>query len=442
MISVFKTSRTDTGSRPTPGIHSLLRRLAALTAIPGLLFLAACGGGNSTTTATTGGSPGITSIKHIVFLVRENRSFDNYFGLYPGADGASTGTLSTGQVIALSHEPDAIPTDIDHSWNAALTAIDGGKMDGFDKNTGCTDSAHICYSQFQESDIPNYWAYAQNFTLADHMYSSLTGPSFPNHLYTVAAQSAGAISNPFISGSPGTPEPNWGCDADTDSAVTVLNPTTDVMSDVYPCFDIQTLVDLLGPANISWKYYAPPKGSSGYLWSTLDGIKHIRDSSLWTTNVVSDTQFVSDAQAGDLPDVSWLVTAAEQSDHPPSSVCAGENWVVQQLNAVMQGPEWGSTAVFVTWDDFGGFYDHVPPPTVDAFGLGPRVPLIIISPYARKGYISHTQYEFSSFLRFVEERYSLGNLGQRDVSANDMLDSFDFTQAPLAPVVLQQRTCP
>src|SRR5262249_26441420 len=176
-------------------------------------------------------------------------------------------------------------------------------------------------------------------------------------------------------------------------------------------------------------------------WSALDAIKHIRETPLWTEHVVNDDTFVADARDGKLPAVSWLVTG-DGSEHPPLSVCAGENWTVEQLNAIMQGPDWSTTAVFLTWDDFGGFYDHVPPPVIGNSSLGPRVPLLIISPYARKGYISHTQYEFSSFLRFAEERYHLRALTDRDSKANDMVDSFDFQQQPLQTLILHERSCP
>ena len=162
---------------------------------------------------------------------------------------------------------------------------------------------------------------------------------------------------------------------------------------------------------------------------------------MWGEHVVSDAQFAEDAKNGNLPAVSWLVTG-EANEHPPRSVCKGENWTVRQLNALMQGPDWSSTAVFITWDDFGGFYDHVPPPSVSTYGLGPRVPLIIISPYAKKGYVSHMQYEFSSFLKFAETRFGLLPLGNRDLRANDMLDSFDFDQQPQQSLVLEEHSCP
>ena len=376
--------------------------------------------------------PGLANIEHIVFIVKENRTFDNYFGTFPGADGATTGTISTGEVIDLGHTPDRTPRDIDHSFNGAVRAIDNGAMDRFDMLNGCADL--LCMTQLTEDDIPNYFALARYFTLADAMFSSLTGPSFPNHLYTIAGQSGRAISNPSNSSG------RWGCDSPANSRTMLLNDDG-TRSNVFPCFDFPTLADSLDAAGISWRYYAPNPGQSGYIWSAYNGINHIRFGDDWA-NVVPPTQFVTDALSGNLPAVSWIVVGSGLSEHPPASSCLGENWTVQQLNAVMQGPDWNSTAVFLTWDDFGGFYDHVAPPVPDIFGFGPRVPLLIISPYAISGAISHTVYEFSSLLKFAEQRFGLDPLTDRDAQANDMLDSFDFSQDPLPPLILDQRTCP
>ena len=374
---------------------------------------------------------GLHRIEHIVFIVKENRTFDNYFGTFPGADGATCGEIHTGQTIPLSRQPDRLGHDIGHSFNDAVTAINGGLMNQFDLISGGGDLSG--YSQYLEEDIPNYWAYARYFTLADAMFSSLTGPSFPNHLYTVGAQSGGAINNPSSGGV-------WGCDSPVGATVQVMDDQGHITR-VYPCFDFTTLADRLEEAGISWKYYAPGMGQSGYIWSAFDAIDQIRNTPLWDEKVVSDTQFEADALNGDLPAVSWLVTGSGKSEHPPSSTCMGENWTVQQLNAVMQGPLWRSTAVFLTWDDFGGFYDHVPPRHVDGFGLGPRVPFLIISPYAKHGHISHTEYEFSSVLKFIEERFGLAPLTERDSLANDLLDSFDFHRRPLRPLILEPRNC-
>jgi phospholipase C len=389
----------------------------------------------------TGAAQGMGVIQHIVFMIKENRTFDNYFGTFPGADGATSCTVSTGQTIPLGHTPDQV-RDMGHNWGDAVLAMDGGKMDKFDLvQWGNINGDYMSCSQYVQTDLPNYWTYAQTFTLADHFFSSLQGPSFPNHLYTVAAQSNGVISDNY---NPTTADPNYGCDARTGTTVQVLNPNG-TFSFVKPCFTITTLADLLQNAGVSWLYYAPGEGQSGYLWNTLDAISQIRNGPLWTTNDVPYTQFITDAQNGTLPAFSWLVQPGNVSEHPPSSLCAGENWSVQQLNAVMQGPDWNSTVVFLTWDDFGGFFDHVGPPVVDAFGLGPRVPFIVISPYALANHISSTQYEFSSVLKFVEERFNLPNLGQRDANPNlsDLTDTFDFTQTPLPPLVLTPRDpCP
>ena len=381
----------------------------------------------------------ITAIHHIIFIVKENRSFDNYFGQYPGANGATSGTLSTGQVMPLEHTPDQV-VDMGHDWTSALTAMDGGKMDQFDLILYANvNGALMTYSQLTQADIPNYYTYAKNFVLADNAFSSLHGESFSNHLYTIAATSGGVFTVPLALGSQGEGF-DWGCDLPPDYAVRVMDDEGDV-SESFPCFDFQTLADNLQAAGISWKYYAPPHGTQGYQFSTYNSINHIRNSPLWTEDVVPDTQFAIDAANGNLPAVSWLVTGPN-SEHPPNSTCQGENWTVQQLNALMQGPDWGSSAVFLVWDDFGGFYDHVAPPPLDVFGLGPRVPFLIISPYAQPGYISHTQYEFSSVLKFIEDDFGLPPLTERDANANDTTDSFNFNQPPNQPLVLNPQTCP
>ena len=385
----------------------------------------------------------ITQIQHIVYIIKENRTFDNYFGTFPGANGATTGTTSTGSVVTLGHETDRLPRDIAHAWQPTQRAMDGGKMDQFDVNTGANRNGDLAaYTQLYESDIPNYWSYAHHFVLADNMFSSIASHSFPNHLYTVAAQSANVIDNPVSPQYPngGDPAVSWGCDY-TPGYQSI---TVDGNGNFYktpPCYDVETIADNLNNAGISWRFYAPQPGQSGYSFSVLDAISHIRYSPQWTSNVVPAEQFIADAQNGNLPAVSWLVVGGPYTEHPPSSACAGENWTVQQINAVMQGPFWNSTAVFLTWDDFGGVYDHVPPPSLDYFGLGPRVPLLVISPFARTGMVSHTLYEFSSVLKFIETRFNLPPLTARDANASDLTDAFNFNRPPLPPLVLPLRNC-
>jgi phospholipase C len=398
-----------------------------LALIPGLSLLLCTG------LASAQSVPMDTPIKHIVILLKENRSFDEYFGKFPGANGATQGKISTGQIITLGQTPDKLPYDLGHGWADTHKAMDNGKMDKFDLVAkGTVNGVMMGYTQMDQSSIPNYWSYAQHFALGDAMFSSLAGPSFGNHLYTIGAQSAGVLGIP-------NGGPNWGCDAPATSRVLVMD-TNGVMSRKYPCFELQTLGDLLSKAGISWLYYAPTQGSPGYQWNTMDAVKHIRTGPLWTTNVVPVAQFAADAAAGTLPTVSWLISA--NAEHPPASTCGGENWSVKTLNALMQGPDWNSTVFFLLWDDFGGFYDHVPPPTLDIYGLGPRVPLLIISPWVKHGTVVHTQYEFSSMLKFVEKIFGLPALTQRDAQAADMLDAFDFTQQPLPPLILSPRVCP
>jgi phospholipase C len=305
-------------------------------------------------------------------------------------------------------------------------------MDKFDVMNGATWGAYV---QAREKDIPNYWAYARRFALADNYFTSVHGPSLPNHLFAIAAQSGGAIDNAGGAiDNEGNPGQGTDCGGSSWGTVTVIDEYGN-RSQQPPCFDFPTLPDSLTKAGISWKYYAEGGGF-------LSTIGHIYKSPSWPVSIAAPEQFLTDARTGHLPAMSWLLPPRPDSEHPPNSMCEGENWTVTVLNAVMQGPDWNSTAVFIAWDDFGGLYDHVPPPQVDEFGLGPRVPLLIISPYAKPGYVSHTVYDHTSILKFVETRYGLPALTSRDAWANAMLDSFDFDQPPRPPVLLGTRTCP
>jgi phospholipase C len=391
---------------------------------------------------------GLQKISHVVFLVKENRTYDNIFGTFNAKYGTKTCKLSTGQVVPMGRAPDRYEHDISHAWSAALLAMDGGKMDQFDliglnsAGSGDNNGDLLSCRQFIATDIPNYFAYAHNFALAANMFSSLHGPSFPNHLYTIAADSFGVLDNPFHI----LNTHSWGCDGpnteEDQEKVRVLQPNG-VISVQFPCFSgVPTMAQTLDNAGVSWKYYAPPNTDAGYIWSIFNAISDVRNGADWN-KVVDTSNFISDVQSNQLPAVSWIITPFWQSEHPDASTCAGENATVNELNALMNNPSlWASTAVFVVWDDFGGDYDHVVPPQLDTFGFGPRVPFLIVSPYARKGHISTTQYEFSSVLKFIEERFGLPALGTRDANANDLTDSFNFNQTPLAPLVLTPRQCP
>ena len=373
-----------------------------------------------------------------MIIVKENRSFDQYFGTFPNADGASTGELSNGQIVRLGHTPDHLLLDIAHSGLAARRAVNGGLMNQFNTLPGAMqNNQDMAMSQMHGSDIPNYWKLASTFTLDDHFFSSINGPSFPNHLFTVAAQSAGTDDNPKD-----ITNYAWGCDSGPYARVQRINAITGAATWVKPCFNIETLPDELQAKGVSWRYYSPPRFKSGYIWNALDAIQHIRYSPLWNTNIVPETSFISDAERDQLPAVSWLVPNELDSDHPPHSACAGENWTVEALDALMRSPEWDHTAVFLTWDDFGGFYDHVPPPRYNLLSLGPRVPTIVISPYARRHYVDHATYDFSSILKFVEQRFDVPPLTSYDARSASIAGSFDFSQSPAPPLILKPRTCP
>jgi phospholipase C len=391
---------------------------------------------------------GMQKIDHVVFIIKENRTYDNMFGTLNATYGTKKCALSTGQVVPMTRAADRYPHDIDHSFAAAVLAMNGGKMNQFDLiNLGNTDSGDLdgdllTCRQFVAADIPNYFAYARHFALGARMFSSLHGPSLPNHLYAIAADSFGVLDNPFHS----LNSFSWGCDAPNDEEdqelVRVLLPSG-VITSQFPCFSgVKTMAESLDNAGVSWKYYSPPNTDPGYIWSTFDAISAVRNGADWN-KVVDTSNFISDIQKNQLPAVSWVITPAWQSEHAFQSTCEGENATVTELNTLMNNTAlWNTTAVFIIWDDFGGIYDHVAPPDLDTFGLGPRVPLLVISPYARKGHISNTQYEFSSVLKFIEERFGLPALSTRDANANDITDSFNFAQTPLPPFMLTPRQCP
>ncbi len=325
-----------------------------------------------------------------------------------------------------------------HEWTDSHSNVDGGRMDRFDLEFQCSvNGDNLCLSQMQQSDIPNYWAYAQNYALSDGTFSSVESGSYPAHLMLVAGNSQTTINNPRSSIAA-----QWGCDAVTGTNVPALD-ANNVVSAVFPCFSATTLGDLADTAGVSWKAYTSLNGESGYVYNPYRSFSTIFYGTDWTTKVVSETNFITDALAGNLPALSWVTPPSIDTDHPPDSACIGENWTVQQINAVMQGPteQWNNTVIFLTWDDFGGFYDHAAPPFRDQFGLGIRVPMLIISPWAIQG-VYHTEAEFASVLRFMEETFALPSLGGADAITNDFQDAFNYSQSPLPPLVLSQRTCP
>ena len=395
-------------------------------------------------------------IEHIVFIIKENRTFDHYFGRFPGADGAREGRISTGEIVPLRPAPDVQDKDLGHSFEDGLTAVNGGAMDGFDKILN--GDTMYGYTQFDRESLPNYWRYAEEFVLGDRMFSSMYGPTFPEHLYTVAAQSGRVTGNKV---NRGERVPGGYCDDPSEEVPRFRQLTErevkkvmrlerqanvrkvkEFWERVWPCFDFPVIQDALTDEGISWRYY----GNSGF-YSALLAIKHIRFSDHWGTDVVPENRFMNDIRRGRLRAVSWVLPGVGFDEHPGGghSVCKGENWTVRHLNALMRSEQWNNTVVIIVWDDFGGFYDHVPPPQLDVMGFGPRVPLLVVSPFAKEGYVDSTTYEFSSVLRFIETIHGLEPLTERDAAADPMLGAFDpelVSSSEVRDLLLEERDCP
>jgi len=373
-------------------------------------------------------------VQHIIILVRENHTYDNLFGRFSGGDGTTSGLLYQGSRIQLAHTPDVFNLNLDHTGNAAGIAMNGGRMNGFNRLPHAVQGGkNIALSQFQSSDIPNLWSYAQHFTLGDHFFSTIAGPSFPNHLALVAATSKNVVDDPVVNSHGG-----WGCDALSTGKVMVADPKTGKRHLIKACFALRSLPDELQSRHISWAYYMPDPVHSKCLWKSIAS-PHL--AGFWQ-NLRPESALIHDMQSGQLPAVSWVSTTASYDTGPTASITAGENHIVEQLNALMHSPLWQSTVVFLTWDDFGGFYDHVRPPHLNAISYGPRVPTLVISPYARRHYVDHTTYDFGSVLRFTEDLFNLPSLTMLDRRATSIGRALDFKQRPLPPLILHQRACP
>ncbi len=363
------------------------------------------------------GSP----IEHIVVIMQENRSFDNLFNGFPGADTAQTG-MNGGQPIALTPIALGDSRDLDHSHRRWWKDWNQGKMDSFAQDSA--NPSTLPYSYVPEKDVEPYWTLAQQYVLGDRMFQSNTGPSFVAHQYMIAGQAANVAENPTGS--------VWGCDAGPGSTAALVGPNGTDLPGVYPCFDYQTTADLLDEKGVTWRYYAPASGDKFFVLSAYQAIRHIRFGNDWNDNVISpQNRVLTDIQHGELAQVTWIVPDWAHSDHP-SSGSEGPDWVASIVNAIGNSPFWNSTAIFVTWDDWGGWYDHVDPPKVDAMGPGFRVPLLVISPYAKHGYVSHHIHEASGFIAFIEHNFDLGTLGARDAGSDAYQDCFDYTQKPPA----------
>jgi phospholipase C len=460
---------------------------------------------------------GIHKIKHVVIIMQENRSFDNYFGAYqPGRYNGRPQTVAG--IPGLNGNPGTLPCVPDpqrhdcqqpfhdkhltnaggpHYQDSADTDIDGGKMDGFIKSveTGGLDTDKLgCIVKLKAptcvdvmgyhtgNEIPNYWTYANHFVLQDHMFEPSLSWSLVAHLYMVSAWSA-KCSNPlmpstcvgdntFPDGDLIPSSKNTLLQQVTGAALGIVQPVDldDLPnSPVKPDYAWTDITYLLHKYNVSWRYYievgTEPDCSTGAMtctpvpqavttpeiWNPLPDFTDVhQDQQL--NDVVNSNEFFTAAKNGTLPKVSWVIPSGDDSEHPPANIDAGQSHVTNVINAIMRGPDWNSTAIFLAWDDWGGFYDHVAPPVIDGQGYGLRVPGLVISPYAKQGFVDHQTLSFDAYLKFIEDDF-LG--GQRldpasdgrpdprpDVRENapqlgNLINDFNFKQRPRKPLLLK-----
>jgi phospholipase C len=407
-------------------------------------------------------------IQHVVIIFQENRTPDNLFQdsvlIGRGADIKSSGVNSLGQTITLSPidlgtagaNPDTY--DLSHQHNAWLSMFDGGKMDGADlipcqpaPNTTCPANPQFMY--VKPADVQPYFALAEQYTFGDRMFQTNQGPSFPAHQFILAGTSAPTATSPLFAAENTalTPNGNAGCIAEQNNTVVMINAAGSETAQPaeYPCFEHATLTDLLDTKGLTWRYYAP---SAGSIWTAPDAIEHIClqqmvngvltcEGPIWKANVaIPETKILTDIAGGDLAQVTWVIPNGNRSDHAKSNDGTGPAWVASVVNAIGSSAYWANTAIIIAWDDWGGWYDHVPPMKVindgsswgSGYVYGFRVPLIVVSPYAKAAYISHVPHDFGSILKFVENTFALPSLGYADTAAGDDLsDCFDFTQSPL-----------
>ncbi|HEY7907747.1 MAG TPA: alkaline phosphatase family protein [Thermomicrobiales bacterium] len=426
---------------------------------------------------------GIHKIQHVVVIMQENRSFDQYFGTFPGANGipmqngvptVCVPDPKTNQCVAPYHDGADKNAGGPHSANNATADINGGKMDGFVKEAGggrkncanpndpaCTNGAQTDVMGYKDArDIPNYWQYAQQFVLQDAMFEPNASWSLPEHLFMVSGWSAKCANADPMSCQNELQSP--------DRLAAQRRNARPAAAAKQPNYAWTDLTYLLYQANVNWKYYVadgtqpdcdddamtcapkPQNAGTPEIWNPLPWFETVKqDGQLG--NIQDLNHFYDDAKNGNLPAVSWITPNGKTSEHPPALVSDGQAYTTGLINAIMQGPDWNSTAIFLAWDDWGGFYDHVTPPSVDENGYGLRVPGIVISPYAKQGMIDHQTLSFDAYLKFIEDDF-LG--GQRLDPANDgrpdprptvrenvpqlgdLTQDFDFTQNPRPPLIL------
>ena len=332
----------------------------------------------------------------MVIVLQENHTFDNYFGTYPGGEGTLGKNICIPQMkgsakcVAPFHDKNLSPVDLNHNWNAAHSDFDSGLMDGFVYSEGSNETM----GYYARGDIPHYWNAADNYVLCDHYFTSVMSESAPNHIYLVAGNAGGLLD---------------------DRVPSLLS---------FP-----PIFEQLDQKGISWKVYGFTK------W--YESFEYVQQNSSAQKNFANAGSFVTDLSNGNLSQVSWVIGAPGGDEHPPKNIQDGENSVANDIvNGIGTSGYWNSAAIFVTWDDYGGFYDHLAPPQVDQYGYGFRVPCLVISPFSKAGFIDSTVNDHTSILKFVENRFGLSPLSTRDAAANGLDEAFDFTKPPRSFVTI------
>lgn len=412
-----------------------VREIVGYSGISAAAFavLAGCGGGGAATPASVNSgassqsvhrSGGTQAIENVIVVIQEERSFDNLFAGYAGADAPTKGVTSSGRYVPLRR---IRLEDVPHcagpnDGGYFKTAYDRGRMDGWN----LLDKRHpLCpYTRVERSEVAPYWKLAKQYAIADRMFSSTRFNEFVENLYLIAGTTKIATKTFDVDPVSATP---WSCAAPAGTKTSLLRGRKlEKLAGPFPCFNqFPTMATLLDAASVPWRFYYGGKSQDAFPFNPYSAIEAVVDGPDWTTDMsIPATNVLSDIANGSLPPVSWVLSPESNSDFPGNG--GGPAWVQAIVQTAQKSQYWQHLAIVVIWNDAGdgNFYDNVAPPQLDPIGLGFRVPMLVVSPAAKRGYVSHTQYEFGSVLKFIEENWSLGSLGSTDVRANSIGDMF------------------
>ena len=404
-------------------------------------------------------------ISNVIVVIQENRSFENFFAGWPGANAPMSGCYSpspqpsgnavvepAGQYerpaasVSCPPRDSVVPlhqvtfennSDLEHDWGSSMIEWNNGQMDGFSAY-GTKQGRYQAYEYIEHSQIQPYRLMAKQYVLADEMFPTEFGGSFTGHLTLIAGTDDIKLPSEAEVNFPSHAPDDCDSPPGTKSSYLTPNRVVHFFDGPFPCFgQFNTIAQVLDNAQVSWKMYATQLLDGGF-WEPFEAIKYVRYGSDWSHKIIApQTRFLTDASSGKLASVSWVTPTRPDSDHPKYLSDQGPSWVASIVNAVGSSQYWSKSAIIVVWDDWGGYYDNAPPPQLDYRGLGMRVPCLIISPYAKHGVVVHTQFEYGSILRFIEEVNGLppGSIGSTpdgytDARAKSLDDAFDFTQSP------------